>query len=65
MLSETSYADVKLGPGGRLPMPDEHEDRGIFIVDCSISVAGQEYAAPLTPSPRKCYLCPRNNPSPM
>lgn len=43
MLSETFYADVKLEPGSRLPMPDNHEDRGIYIVDGSISVAGQAF----------------------
>lgn len=45
MLSETFYADVKLDPGGRLPMPDNHEDRGIYIVEGSISVAGQDFDA--------------------
>ncbi len=45
MLSETFYADVMLAAGSRLPMPDDHEDRGIYIVDGSILVAGQEYAA--------------------
>ena len=45
MLSETFYADVRLEPGCRLPMPDDHEDRGIYIVDGSISVAGQEFEA--------------------
>ncbi|MBB3898551.1 pirin family protein [Roseococcus suduntuyensis] len=45
MLSETFYADVKLEPGARLPMPDNHEDRGIYIVDGAISVAGQVFEA--------------------
>lgn len=45
MLSETFYADVKLEPGSRLPMPDDHEDRGIYIVEGTISVAGQEFEA--------------------
>jgi redox-sensitive bicupin YhaK (pirin superfamily) len=43
MLSETFYADVTLDAGSRLPMPDNHEDRGIYIVEGSISVAGQEF----------------------
>jgi redox-sensitive bicupin YhaK (pirin superfamily) len=43
MFSETFYADVKLEPGHRLPMPDEHEDRGIYIVEGSISIAGQTF----------------------
>ena len=46
MFSETFYADVKLKAGSRLPMPDDHEDRGIYIVEGSISVAGQDFEAP-------------------
>ncbi|WP_366555212.1 pirin family protein [Aquibaculum sediminis] len=45
MLSEAFYADVKLEPGSRLPMPDNHEDRGIYIVEGAISVVGQDFAA--------------------
>ena len=45
MLSETFYADVKLMPGSRLPMPDDHEDRGIYIVEGAITVAGQDFEA--------------------
>jgi redox-sensitive bicupin YhaK (pirin superfamily) len=45
MFSETFYADVALEAGSRLPMPDDHEDRGIYIVEGSISIAGQEYEA--------------------
>jgi redox-sensitive bicupin YhaK (pirin superfamily) len=45
MFSETFYAEVTLEAGCRLPMPDNHEDRGVYIVDGSISVAGQEYKA--------------------
>ncbi|GLQ08162.1 hypothetical protein GCM10007913_00940 [Devosia yakushimensis] len=46
MFSEIFYADVQLAAGSRLPMPDEHEDRGIYIVEGSISVAGQDFEAP-------------------
>lgn len=46
MLSETFYADVGLEAGARLPMPDNHEDRGIYVVEGSISIAGQEFQAP-------------------
>jgi redox-sensitive bicupin YhaK (pirin superfamily) len=45
MFSETFYADVALQAGSRLPMPHDHEDRGIYIVEGSISIAGQEYEA--------------------
>ncbi len=33
MFSETFYADVTLEAGRRLPMPDDHEDGGIYIVE--------------------------------
>lgn len=46
MFTETFYADVKLEPGRRLPMPDGHEDRGLYIVEGSVSIAGQSFAAP-------------------
>jgi redox-sensitive bicupin YhaK (pirin superfamily) len=46
MFSETFYADVRLEPGSRLPMPDDHEDRGIYIVEGSISIAGRDFEAP-------------------
>ncbi|WP_226576329.1 pirin family protein [Acuticoccus sediminis] len=45
MYSDTFYADVALEPRRRLPMPDDHEDRGIYIVDGSISVAGEVFEA--------------------
>jgi redox-sensitive bicupin YhaK (pirin superfamily) len=45
MLSETFYADVSLEPGRRVPLPDDHEDRGIYIVEGEISVAGQTFEA--------------------
>ncbi|NKX37155.1 pirin family protein, partial [Rhodobacteraceae bacterium R_SAG4] len=31
MMSETFYADVILDAGAKLPMPDDHEDRGLYI----------------------------------
>ena len=43
MYSDTFYADVRLEAGRRLPLPDNHEDRGIYVVDGSILVAGQEF----------------------
>ena len=42
-LSETFYADADLRPGSRLPLPDDHEDRGLYVVEGSISVAGQAF----------------------
>jgi redox-sensitive bicupin YhaK (pirin superfamily) len=46
MLSDVFYADVTLEAGSRFPMPDNHEDRGIYIVEGSISIAGQSFEAP-------------------
>ena len=43
VFSETFYADVDLKPGTRLPLPDDHEDRGLYVVEGSISVAGQAF----------------------
>lgn len=43
--SDMFYADVTLQPGVRLPLPNDHEDRGIYVSEGSISVAGQEFAA--------------------
>lgn len=39
--SEMFYADAILEPQAQIPMPDNHEDRGIFIVSGSVEIAGQ------------------------
>lgn len=39
------YADVVLQPGAKLPMPDDHEDRGVYVTQGSIEVAGDVYEA--------------------
>jgi uncharacterized protein YbjT (DUF2867 family) len=43
VFSETFYADADLKPGSLLPLPDDHEDRGVYLVEGSISVAGQSF----------------------
>ncbi len=45
LFSEAFYADVALAPHALLPLPDEHEDRGLYIVEGEISIAGQDFAA--------------------
>lgn len=40
---ETFYADAILQAGAALPLPDNHEDRGIYIADGSIIVAGDVF----------------------
>ena len=41
--SEMFYADVTLQPGARMPLPDEHEDRGVYILEGSVTIAGETY----------------------
>lgn len=41
--SETVYADATLAPGAVLPLPDNHEDRGIYILSGEVSVGGQTH----------------------
>lgn len=41
--SEMFYADVVLEPGSKIPLPDNHEDRGIYVTSGSVSIAGQTF----------------------
>lgn len=34
--SETLYADINLAPGTRFPLPSNHEDRGVYVVEGSV-----------------------------
>lgn len=43
--SEMFYADAVLEAGVRMPLPDNHEDRGVYVVHGSIVVAGQTFEA--------------------
>ncbi|MGQ3213049.1 MAG: pirin family protein [Shinella sp.] len=43
--SEMFYADAVLQAGAKLPLPDNHEDRGLYVTQGSVLVAGQEFAA--------------------
>ncbi|TGN50074.1 pirin family protein [Paracoccus liaowanqingii] len=45
MYSDTFYLDVTLDPRARFPLPTDHEDRGIYITQGSIRVAGQDFQA--------------------
>lgn len=45
MHSDIFYADVTLAPGARLPLPDDHEDRGLYITEGSVHVAGDTFEA--------------------
>ncbi|WP_151720658.1 pirin family protein [Gemmobacter serpentinus] len=41
--TETLYADATLAAGASLPLPDDHEDRGVYVVEGSVFQAGTEY----------------------
>ncbi|MEL6168764.1 MAG: pirin family protein [Pseudomonadota bacterium] len=43
--SEMFYADAVIEAGASLPLPDDHEDRGIYIVDGSVEIAGTSHTA--------------------
>ncbi|NSX55768.1 pirin family protein [Parasulfitobacter algicola] len=41
--SEMFYADAILQAGAAIPLPDNHEDRGVFVLDGSVEIAGQNF----------------------
>lgn len=41
--SEMFYIDVQLSPGAIIPLPEEHEDRGVYVLEGSIEVAGRRF----------------------
>ncbi len=43
--SDMFYADAILQPGARLPLPSDHEDRGIYVSEGSINIAQQDFDA--------------------
>ncbi len=43
--SEMFYADALLQPGAKLPMPDDHEDRGVYVVGGSVVSGGATFDA--------------------
>jgi redox-sensitive bicupin YhaK (pirin superfamily) len=45
VFNEMFYADVELAPGARVPLPDGHEDRGLYVVSGSVVIAGQAHEA--------------------
>lgn len=45
LFSDTFYADVGLAPNAAFPMPDDHEDRGIYVLEGMVEIAGQTFEA--------------------
>lgn len=41
--SDLFYADAVLEAGSRLPMPDNHEDRGVYVVTGSVEIGGEVF----------------------
>ncbi len=37
------YADAALAAGALLPLPDNHEDRGVYVLEGSIEIAGDRF----------------------
>ncbi|WP_371154278.1 pirin family protein [Jannaschia sp. 2305UL9-9] len=42
--SRMFYADAILEAGAAIPMPDDHEDRGVYVLNGTVTVAGQEFS---------------------
>jgi len=42
---EVFYADAKLAPGAAIPLPQDHEDRGAFVLQGAVTAAGETYEA--------------------
>jgi redox-sensitive bicupin YhaK (pirin superfamily) len=43
--SEMFYADALLEAGAAIPLPDNHEDRGVYVVDGSVEIGSDSFAA--------------------
>lgn len=41
--SRMFYADAVLQPGARLPLPDDHEDRGVYVLQGEVKVSAETY----------------------
>jgi redox-sensitive bicupin YhaK (pirin superfamily) len=41
--SEMFYADAELAPGAKMPLPAGHEERGIYIAEGTIDIAGDTF----------------------
>ena len=43
--SEMFYLDAVLAPGAAIPLPEDHEDRGAYVLTGSVEVAGETFEA--------------------
>jgi redox-sensitive bicupin YhaK (pirin superfamily) len=42
--SDLFYADAVMAPGARLPLPDHHEERAVYVLDGEVEVGGEHFA---------------------
>lgn len=42
--SDTLYADIRLKPGGRIPIPADTEERAIYVLEGEVEIAGDRFA---------------------
>lgn len=43
--SDTLYADIRVKPGGRIPIPADTEERAIYVLEGEVDIAGDRFAA--------------------
>lgn len=43
VFSDTIYADVRLDAGAILPIPDEHEERAVYVLSGNVEIAGDRF----------------------
>lgn len=43
LAAESFYADAILAPGAALPLPDNHEDRGVYVLEGEVGQGGQSF----------------------
>jgi hypothetical protein len=42
-LSELFCVDAALGPGARLDVPSDHEERGVYVLEGGVTIAGEDF----------------------
>lgn len=45
VFSETFYADALLEAHASIPLPDDHEDRGVYVISGAVTVSGDTFEA--------------------
>jgi redox-sensitive bicupin YhaK (pirin superfamily) len=46
MLSDWFYVEVKLGEGASAPLDPDHEERGVYVADGEVDIAGERFEGP-------------------